>query len=117
MRNEWSRIRIKHKVPGSMLNKKLGVGIPFIDNSGKRVVHDMWMHHVEYQLEEQFADEKNNLIMFGRSNRDANGEYTDFGKSGNVIKMGARYRDWETDRKSTRLNSSHSGESRMPSSA
>ena len=26
-------------------------------------------------------------------------------------------RDWETDRKSTRLNSSHSGESRMPSSA
>ena len=29
----------------------------------------------------------------------------------------AAYRDWETDRKSTRLNSSHSGESRMPSSA
>ena len=29
----------------------------------------------------------------------------------------ACYRDWETDRKSTRLNSSHSGESRMPSSA
>ena len=27
------------------------------------------------------------------------------------------YRDWETDRKSTSLNSSHSGESRMPSSA
>ena len=27
------------------------------------------------------------------------------------------YRDWETDRKSTRLISSHSGESRMPSSA
>ena len=27
------------------------------------------------------------------------------------------YRDWETNRKSTRLNSSHSGESRMPSSA
>ena len=28
-----------------------------------------------------------------------------------------RYRDWETDRKSTRLNSSHSAKSRMPSSA
>ena len=27
------------------------------------------------------------------------------------------YRDWETDRKSTRLNSSHSGEYRMPSTA
>ena len=29
----------------------------------------------------------------------------------------ANYRDWETDRKSTRLNSSHSAKSRMPSSA
>ena len=31
--------------------------------------------------------------------------------------MKERYRDWETDRKSTRLNSSHSAKSRMPSSA
>ena len=29
----------------------------------------------------------------------------------------ADYRDWETDRKSTRLNSSHITRSRMPSSA
>ena len=28
-----------------------------------------------------------------------------------------RYRDWETDRKSTRLNSSHEIPARMPSSA
>ena len=31
--------------------------------------------------------------------------------------MRRKYRDWETDRKSTRLNSSHSAKSRMPSSA
>ena len=31
--------------------------------------------------------------------------------------LGLTYRDWETDRKSTRLNSSHSAKSRMPSSA
>ena len=30
---------------------------------------------------------------------------------------GKNYRDWETDRKSTRLNSSHEIPSRMPSSA
>ena len=34
-----------------------------------------------------------------------------------VVIMVAPYRDWETDRKSTRLNSSHSAKSRMPSSA
>ena len=31
--------------------------------------------------------------------------------------MASGYRDWETDRKSTRLNSSHRSLSRMPSSA
>lgn len=93
MRNEWSRIRIKHKVPGSMLNKKLAVGIPFIDKDNKKVVHSMWMHHVDYQVEETFSDEKNNLIMFGRSNRTENGEYLNYGKSGNVIKQGAGLRE------------------------
>ena len=34
-----------------------------------------------------------------------------------VIQYAPPYRDWETDRKSTRLNSSHSAKSRMPSSA
>ena len=34
----------------------------------------------------------------------------------NIINK-AKYRDWETDRKSTRLNSSHITRSRMPSSA
>ena len=34
---------------------------------------------------------------------------------GNLVNI--PYRDWETDRKSTRLNSSHEFVSRMPSSA
>ena len=33
------------------------------------------------------------------------------------IEVEPTYRDWETDRKSTRLNSSHRSLSRMPSSA
>ena len=40
------------------------------------------------------------------------GGRTEFTGSGRGV-----YRDWETDRKSTRLNSSHSAKSRMPSSA
>ena len=34
-----------------------------------------------------------------------------------TITIAPAYRDWETDRKSTRLNSSHRSLSRMPSSA
>ena len=35
----------------------------------------------------------------------------------NSSSLEGAYRDWETDRKSTRLNSSHRSLSRMPSSA
>lgn len=89
MRNEFSTIRIKHKVPGNMLGKKLAVGIPGVDNNGNKFVKNMWMHYVDWQVETQFSEYKNNLMMFGRSNRNANGEYMNFGKSGEVIKMGA----------------------------
>ena len=42
---------------------------------------------------------------------------TALGSSAGGAAGGAAYRDWETDRKSTRLNSSHRSLSRMPSSA
>ena len=92
MRNEFSRVRIQHKVPGSMLNKKLAVGIPVVAEqaNGKLgvAVKNMWMHVVEWEAEAQFADYKNWALAFGRSNRNANGEYKNIGKSGNVIKAG-----------------------------
>ena len=88
MRNEFSHIRIKHKVPGNKLNKKLAVGVPVIVN-GKRTTTNMWMHYVDYAVETQFADYKNNAMAFGRSNRNSNGEYTNIGKSGSAIKTGA----------------------------
>ena len=92
MRNEGSTVRIKHKVPGSMLNKKVAVGIPMVKETNGRYTHDtvnMWMHWVDYKVEEQFSDYKNNALMFGRSNRTSNGEYLNFGDSGNPIKTGA----------------------------
>ena len=93
MRNEWTTIRIQHKVAGNMLNRKLAVGIPMVHSgpSGKQVkdVANKWMHYVEWELEQQFSDAKNNALAFSTSNRNANGEYMNFGKSGSVIKQGA----------------------------
>lgn len=88
MRNEFSHIRIKHKVPGNKLNRKLAVGVPIIVDN-KKGTTNMWMHYVDFAVEQQFADYKNNAMAFGRSNRNSNGEYTNIGKSGNVIKTGA----------------------------
>lgn len=89
MRNEWSVVRIQHKVPGNMLNKKLACGIPVVDNkTGASRTVNMWMHYVDWEVETQFSDYKNNALAFGRSNRNSNGEYTNIGKSGGVIKTG-----------------------------
>lgn len=89
MRNEFSTIRIKHKVGGEMLNKKIACGIPVVGADGKKRVENMWMHYVDFELEQQFSESKNLVLAFGRSNRTANGEYLNIGKSGGVIKMGA----------------------------
>lgn len=92
MRNEFSNVRIHHKVPGSMLGKKLAVGIPVVSETegGKltSTVKNMWMHVVEWEVENQFSDYKNWALAFGTSNRTADGSYLNIGKSGNVIKAG-----------------------------
>lgn len=92
MRNEWSTVRIQHKVPGNMLNKKLAVGIPVVRETEGRYTRDTvnkWMHYVDWEVECQFSDYKNNALAFGRSNRNSNGEYMNIGKSGSAIKTGA----------------------------
>ena len=75
-----------------MLNKKLAVGIPIMKPTAggyTKSVATMWMHNVDWEVEQQFSEYKNNALAFGRSNRNANGEYMNFGKSGNAIKTGA----------------------------
>ena len=92
MRNEFTTIRIQHKVSGAMLNKKVAFGIPVVRETNGRYTKDtvnMWMHEVQWQLEQQWNDYKNNVLAFGRSNRNLNGEYLNIGKSGEVIRMGA----------------------------
>lgn len=92
MRNEWTTVRIQHKVSGAMLNRKLAVGVPLVEETetGQKVkkVANMWMHNVDWVLERQWAEYKNLAMAWGTSNRNANGEYLNFGDSGEVIRMG-----------------------------
>lgn len=89
MRNEFSSVRIHSKVSGSKMHKKLMVGIPIISaTTGKQEVINTWTFYEMYELERQFSDYKNHLLAFGVSTRNSNGEYTNFGKSGNAIKSG-----------------------------
>ena len=93
MRNEWTTIRKQHKVAGNKLGKKVAFGVPMVKTgkNGEQVkgTSNMWMHYVEWQFEQEWGQDKNRAMAFGRSNRNSNGEYLNFGKSGNVIRMGS----------------------------
>lgn len=90
MRNEFTTLRIHSKVSGDMLDKKIAFGIPIMDEKTRRVqVETKWMHYAEWQLEQEWEDYKNKAIIFGRSNRNKYGEYLDYDKSGEVLRMGA----------------------------
>lgn len=92
MSNEWTTIRIKHKVSGALLNKKVAVGIPMENSDGTRTTTStMWMHNEDYVLERQWQDYKNMALAWGTSNQNANGEYLNFGKSGEAIDLTCRY--------------------------
>lgn len=93
MRNDWTTIRIQHKVPGNKLNRKIAFGIPMVKTGPKgeqiKSTDNLWMHYVDWEMTREWNGYKNKALAFGRSNRNANGEYMNFGKSGNVIRMGA----------------------------
>jgi len=92
MRNEFTTIRIHDRVSGAMLNKKLAIGIPVTKETNGRYVKDtvnMWMHYEQWELEKQWNDYKNNVLAYGTSNRNQNGEYLNHDKGGEVVRMGS----------------------------
>ena len=89
MRNEFTTIRIHDEVSGDVYGKKIAMGVPMVrrESSGKMVkdTANMWMHYWEYEFELTWREYKNNLYAYSVSNRNENGEYMNFGKSGEVI--------------------------------
>ena len=75
----------------------------------QKFLKENWVQIVEVVKGQEISDAqiKGEQEKFDKLNAEVN----------KLVNEYRRYRDWETDRKSTRLNSSHSGESRMPSSA
>lgn len=92
MRNEFTTIRIHDEVSGDVYGKKIAMGVPMVkrDPSGKQVkdTANMWMHYWEYEFEQTWGEYKNNLYAYSVSNRNENGEYMNFGKSGELIRKG-----------------------------
>lgn len=93
MRGDVSTLRISHKVAGNMQNKKVAIGIPVVDKAGKKQSMSSLAMYEDWLVEQEFSMYKNRALMFGRTNRDYQGEYHNIDKSGWQIKMGSGIRE------------------------
>lgn len=88
MRNSFSQIRIQKKTPGNLSNRKMGAY--FKGQDGQAI--KFWQHYESFMFDNAFREDINKLIMFGTSNKSADGQYRIKGKSDYAITEGAGIR-------------------------
>ena len=88
MRNSFSQIRIQKKTPGNLSNRKMGSY--FKGKDGKIV--KFWQHYESFMFDNAFREDINKLMMFGTSNKAADGKYRIKGKSDYASTEGAGIR-------------------------
>lgn len=89
MSNDFTQHRLQHKASGDMQAAKVAMGIPLV-RDGKVKVVTTWMENVLWEFENQWRHQENNVILYSRSNKNANGEYLNIDKeSGEPIPMGS----------------------------
>tara|TARA_R110000765_G_scaffold94720_5_gene178527 strand:- start:3234 stop:4733 length:1500 start_codon:yes stop_codon:yes gene_type:complete len=93
MRGELTTIRIDHKLPGDATNKKVVMGIPVLTKSGEQKVFPTLALYEDWLVEQEFSSYKNKALMYGKSNRTADGEYHNKDVSGRAIKIGSGIRE------------------------
>jgi len=93
MRGDVSTLRISHKIAGNAQNKKVAIGIPVVDKAGNKKSFASLAMWEDWLVEQEFSTYKNRALMFGRTNRDYDGEYRNLDKSGWAIRMGSGIRE------------------------
>jgi hypothetical protein len=89
MKNAFSKIRIKKETPGNMVDKILAVQL--VNDKGQKFT--TWSQYEAWKLNEEFSNDINRVLAFGKSNRTPLGHYTQKGVSGNYLSMGAGLRE------------------------
>lgn len=92
-RNDFSQIRMQYTAPGNMRDRKFGAQFTQVDAGGKKQTFTTWMEYQNWVFEYQFAQEKNRLMWYGRSAVNEEGQYANYGKSGQIIRAGAGLRE------------------------
>jgi len=86
MMNAFTMIRMQDTIPGNMIERP--VKFSWVDPVTKKLM-TTWMDYRSFELEMQYQDEINHLLMYATSNKTDQGTYMQRGKSGHVLQMGA----------------------------
>lgn len=95
MSQDWSRIRLQHKIAGNELGKRLACHIPITKEVNGKLQHttvDRWIYNVTWEIEKTWSEYKNNALERGVSTKMENGEVSNFGLSGLANRQGAGFR-------------------------
>lgn len=94
LRNEFSHLRLKHKAGGSFSqnNNAYVYKVPVQTQNGL-IECTGWEQEVSLKLNYEFYRQKGSARLKARSNQNKNGEFTNIGKSGMSIRMGAGFNE------------------------
>ena len=84
--NAFTMIRMQDTIPGNMIERP--VKFSWIDPVSKKLM-TTWMDYRSYELEMQYQDEINHMLVYATANKTEKGTYVQKGKSGRVLQMGA----------------------------
>ncbi len=93
MQNRASMFRLKHIVPGEMINQGKNKPLVFGFKGEDGVTRTAWLSALEYEWWKQYKRVKNRMVFYGKSTLSEDGVSNMLGTSGNVIEAGMGIRE------------------------
>jgi len=93
MEVEMSFFRKEYSVPGNMINKGKNKPLAFAFKDEKGVTQTMWIKKLDWDFLKEFRRDTANMLLYGKSNKLADGTYYNTGSSGFQMRTGMGLRD------------------------
>jgi|DEB0MinimDraft_6_1074348.scaffolds.fasta_scaffold01528_2 hypothetical protein len=92
-RSNFSQQRWQETIPGNMIRERLAGAMVSVGDDGQKNEFNVWTDWLDFEFMRQVEMDTSRMLYYGRSTRDANGNYTSVGKSGHVIEAGPGIRE------------------------
>lgn len=88
MENTMSMIRKQYEVPGNMIRQGKNAPLAFSFRDADGNIQTQWIKKLDFDFMAQFRRERARMLVYGNSNKRADGSYANIGESGYEIRAG-----------------------------